>query len=113
MTDIDFKVTDQAWEFLDNQISEPYLEISLKVSGCSGYAYEFQPRSSKETSHLCVSKHKYSLQVLLKHEDFDKCFKGATLCLYETTFGSQIKIQNPNVSDSCGCGESFTLDGDS
>lgn len=108
--ELDFTITPEAWEYLDSQIDEPFLELGLKVSGCSGFAYEFNPVASYDSGYHCFSSEKYSLKVIIKDEYFDKCFKGATLCLCKTTFGSQIKVQNPNISDSCGCGESFTLD---
>lgn len=107
-----FEITESAWAHLDKFVQQDYLNIGLKVSGCSGFAYDLNPTNLREEQHLCFDNEKYRVKILMMPSDFDKFFKGATLCLKETTFGSQIHIDNPNIQDSCGCGESFTFEGD-
>ena len=109
---LSFQITDQAWEHLLSHVDSSYLIISLKISGCSGYAYEFEPCDQISTDeYFFIEKKGFDIQVLLPKANFDKFFKGAKLDLKKSTFGTQLYIDNPNIKDSCGCGQSFTFEG--
>lgn len=82
------------------------LRIEVKSSGCSGYKYDFSLAERVETDDHVVCEggarlviDPLSLVPLL----------GSTLILEQTPFKKQLKLLNPNVTQTCGCGESFSV----
>lgn len=106
----DFTVTDRAWLHIEKFVPTTYLLIGLKVSGCSGYAYDLQPVDERpKHAHSVICSSKSSVRILLDTQKAQGCFQGVVLDLKESEFGSQLFFENPNIEESCGCGQSFVL----
>ena len=85
------------------------LRVGVKTGGCSGlmyqveYAHEVKPfEETIETSGVKVFVDPTALMYLI----------GAEMDYRESKFESGFVFNNPNETDRCGCGESFTIQRD-
>lgn len=104
-------VTDKAWEKIAEGIKKaatPDQKIGLRLKviggGCSGLQYKMdwdeerpKDRKTEKDGNFVVIDPKSLLYL-----------KGSTLDYQETPMHNGFVIQNPNVKQSCGCGQSFT-----
>lgn len=81
------------------------LRVGVKPTGCSGYKYVVEVAEGTmdqdlifEDNGLKIVVDKRSLQYL----------EGSELDFVHEGFNSSFKFNNPNVQDTCGCGESFS-----
>lgn len=84
------------------EMNEPFLRISVKGGGCSGFNYAFDFEQTKEEDDFEFGKvliDSLSMQYL----------NGATVDYVEDLMGSQFVIRNPNAQTTCGCGSSFSV----
>ncbi|MFZ4515587.1 MAG: iron-sulfur cluster insertion protein ErpA [Acidimicrobiia bacterium] len=103
-------LTDAATEKVKSLIeaegnSELFLRVAVRPGGCSGMSYEMFFDSDQapddavvEYNGVKVATDPSSLQYL----------SGATLDFKDGLQGAGFAINNPNVSRSCGCGQSFS-----
>ena len=82
------------------------LRLGVKKSGCSGYAYVID-----FADELGEKDHVYELHgvKVVVNEDSATFLDGLELDFAKEGINSAFKFNNPNVTDSCGCGESFTV----
>lgn len=80
------------------------LRMKVAGGGCSGLRYELAFDDQ-------ISDHDTELQVdgvrLIVDEKSALYLVGTTLDFVDTLEESGFKIQNPNASNTCGCGQSF------
>ncbi|MDA3876202.1 MAG: iron-sulfur cluster assembly accessory protein [Halothiobacillus sp.] len=82
------------------------LRVGVKKSGCSGFAYvmdfakDIQP---EDYAFDCDG-----LFLICDAESYP-ILRGSTLDYVVNGLSRLLQFQNPNVVDSCGCGESFTI----
>ena len=88
------------------KIDEAFLRIGLRSGGCSGYSYLFEftdePTGDDKifqfgALRICVDKKSYLF------------LNGMEIDYEETLFKSGIKLNNPAVTRTCGCGESVAF----
>ena len=101
-------LTDKAAEhvkaFIENRGKGVALRLGVKTTGCSGMAYvmEFADVIDDEvfeSNGVKVIVDKKSL-IYLAGTELDYAKEG---------LNEGFQFNNPNVKDSCGCGESFTV----
>ncbi len=92
--------------FLDKRGSGLGLRLGVKTSGCSGMAYvlEFVSESASE-DHLFEDK---TIKIYVDPKSL-LYIDGTELDYVREGLNEGFKFNNPNVSDECGCGESFTV----
>ncbi len=82
------------------------LRISIKKTGCSGYAYAVDlAKEIKDSDHV------FEFRDFFLYID-DKSYpfvKGMQVDYVKDGFNKKFMFLNPNESGSCGCGESFTI----
>lgn len=82
------------------------IRLGIKKSGCSGYKYDIdfveQPASDDLTQQLADD-----LQLFISKEAAE-VVSGTVIDFTKEGLNSSIKFQNPNASNQCGCGESFS-----
>lgn len=91
----------------DNKVtSEHFLRVGVKGGGCSGLSYELafdnlpqEGDSEFITDGVCVRIEKKSFLYLF----------GTELDYTDGLNGKGFHFNNPNVSRTCGCGESFAI----
>lgn len=82
------------------------LRVAVKKSGCSGFAYVLDYADELDDGDSVFEGHGVKLVVnqqdlpYLKGIEVDYCREG---------INEAFRFNNPNVKDTCGCGESFSV----
>ena len=88
------------------QCEDSLLKVSLNGGGCSGYTYSFDfiPEALEDDKifdfgniKICIDKKSYLY------------LNGTEIDYEETPFKSGIKLNIPNATRTCGCGESIAF----
>ncbi len=103
-------ITKSAKEFFKKKIAKqdyPAIRISVKKSGCTGYAYVID---YGEKAVEGDSEHNFDeVRIFVSQQAMDM-IKGSEIDLKKEGLNKSIVFNNPNVTASCGCGSSFTTD---
>ena len=82
------------------------LRLGVKTTGCSGYMYTVDTATSIseadavfESNGVRIVVDPFSLQYL----------DGTNVDFGRDGLNEGLRFENPNVKDTCGCGESFSL----
>ena len=107
MTDFAIEKISDMMQRTQMKIGEAYLRIGLRSGGCSGYSYLFEFTTDTHAEHdkifefnklkICIDKKSYLF------------LNGMEIDYEETPFKSGIKLSNPSVTRTCGCGESVAF----
>ncbi len=82
------------------------LRVTVKTSGCSGYSYQLDYASEINDTDRVFESHGVKVVVQEEHLHF---LQGLELDYVEDGLSSAFHFNNPNVTEQCGCGESFTV----
>lgn len=83
------------------------LRVAVKKSGCSGFAYIVDVVEKPRADDLYIKQDDINIFI---GADSKEILQGTVLDLVDKGAGQkQLVFNNPNVVDSCGCGESFTV----
>jgi iron-sulfur cluster assembly protein len=83
------------------------LRIGVKTAGCSGYMYEMEFVATQEDGVECLERDGAQVYVDPAHAAM---LKGSVLQWASSLFETGFRIENPNATRLCGCGESFDVD---
>jgi iron-sulfur cluster assembly protein len=92
--------------FLANRGKGYGLRLGVKTSGCSGMAYVLEFADQAETGDEVFEDKGVKVLVDAKSLIY---LDGTELDYSKEGLNEGFKFNNPNVKDSCGCGESFTV----
>ena len=92
--------------FMKNRGKGVGLRIGVKTSGCSGMAYSLEFADELEASDLSFDSHGVTLLVDPKSLPY---IDGMQLDYAKEGLNEGFKFNNPNVKNTCGCGESFSV----
>lgn len=81
------------------------LRVAVRPGGCSGFSYEMY--FDAEIDESDIVEEFGDVKVLVDPQSAEMV-RGATLDYKEGLMGAGFAIDNPNVSRSCGCGNSFS-----
>ncbi len=106
---MDLTVTDTAInKLLDIMKQEKkeghYFRIAVMPGGCSGFSYHFDLEEKPKDDD--VVKEKGGLKVVVDPGSLEM-LNGASIDYIDSMQGSGFKVDNPNATSSCGCGNSF------
>ena len=82
-----------------------FLRMGVKPGGCSGYSYEMFFDTEKFEGD---SVEEYDGVDIVVDSESTSHIQGATLDYKEGLMETGFSIDNPNVSRTCGCGNSFS-----
>ncbi len=82
------------------------LRVTVKTSGCSGYSYQLDYANEINDTDMVFESHGVRVVVQEDHLQF---LQGMELDYIEDGLSSAFHFKNPNVTEQCGCGESFTV----
>ncbi len=83
------------------------LRLDLRKSGCSGWAYEVELVDQPLPEDVEFDQN--GVKVFVNREVLDK-IDGTEIDFVQEGFNRVFKFNNPNVTASCGCGESISFD---
>lgn len=93
--------------FLEKQENPLGLRVGVKPTGCSGQQYVIETAEAIHEHDKCFESNGIKLIV---DEQSMKYLAGTELDFIKEGLNSRFEFNNPNVTDTCGCGESFTVD---
>ena len=97
-------ITESAQKKVDQTLDgEGFLGIHLEGGGCSGYQIKLSPTTDVPQDAQMLSNTIFSDPISLE------LLSDATMDWGEDPFGSTFHFTPPTGSQSCGCGNSFTI----
>lgn len=105
------KLTDKAIEQVQNIFKSENreegqgLRLGVIGGGCSGLSYKIDFDSQKEKDNV-FEYEGFKLYIDLKSSIY---LKGVTLDFQDGLNGKGFVFVNPNATNTCGCGESFSV----
>ncbi len=82
------------------------LRIGVKKVGCSGFAYTFDYADEVHTDDQLFES--YNANVVVDARSFP-FLDGSCVDFVKEGLNDSFRFDNPNVDNTCGCGESFSL----
>ena len=82
------------------------LRLGVRKTGCSGWAYVVELAHDIESDDVVFEQDDLKLVV---RSDSLSFLDGSTVDFVSRGLVSNFEFDNPNVTDECGCGESFTV----
>ena len=92
--------------FLANEVGADSLRLAVKTTGCSGYMYVVG--AAEEINEHDEVFESLGVKVVVDNESL-KYLSGTKIDYAREGLNEGFKFDNPNVKDTCGCGESFNL----
>ena len=103
-------LTDAAAKQIHSQIAKRDAGIGLRVGvksvGCSGFAYTYEVADELRAGEQRFEGHDAALVVASQNL---AALDGARFDFVTEGLKQFFKFDNPNVGNTCGCGESFSL----
>ena len=100
------RAAEHVQRFLSGAQAGNGLRLGVKPTGCSGYAYVVQPAREVGEHDRVFESH--GVQVIVDDESL-KFLAGTVVDFTREGLNEGFKFNNPNVSATCGCGESFNV----
>jgi iron-sulfur cluster assembly protein len=112
---LNITISDKAAELVKNTMAEietedPHLFIYVAGGGCSGLQYGMAV-SEGEPEIDDVVVYDNGVKIVVDGKSV-KYLDGAIINYKEDGLMSGFKIENPNAEKSCGCGSSFSVEGE-
>lgn len=107
VVNVEITLTDTAYEMLKDAFGDDVdmaLLVGVLSGGCSGYMYDLQ--IVEETNIDCQELIIRGFRILVPNAS-SHLLNGIEIDYENKMMGGGFKINNPNASSSCGCGESF------
>ena len=93
----------------ENQNTEQKgIRVSVNDGGCSGYQYALDITNQPQEDDLIQTWGKLRVYIDQKSAPL---LEGVVIDYVESLLESGFKFSNPNATDTCGCGQSFTATG--
>ena len=92
--------------YLDNRGHGKGMRLGVKTTGCSGMAYVLEVYDELQPEDIVFEDHGVNIAVDPKSLLY---LDGTELDYTREGLNEGFQFNNPNVKDSCGCGESFTV----
>lgn len=83
------------------------VRISLKKSGCTGFKYVIDEVDAAQGDDVRMTLEN-GVTVYINAVDVP-ALRGTEIDYTREGLNRTLKINNPNVKDACGCGESFSI----
>jgi len=92
--------------FMKNRGKGVGLRLGVKTSGCSGMAYSLEFADELDEDELTFES--FGVTVLVDPKSLPY-LDGMELDYAKEGLNEGFKFNNPNVKNTCGCGESFSV----
>lgn len=85
------------------------LRVFVQGGGCSGFQYGLMIEESAGAGDQVLESNGVKLYI---DPISIRYLQGAEVDFVDTLTGGGFTIKNPNATSTCGCGQSFTVDGE-
>ncbi|MFP6682707.1 MAG: iron-sulfur cluster assembly accessory protein [Gammaproteobacteria bacterium] len=92
--------------YLRDETDAQGLRLAVRTTGCSGYMYVVE--TAEKISDLDTVFESKGIQLVIDAESL-KYLDGTNIDFTREGLNEGFKFENPNVKETCGCGESFSL----
>lgn len=103
-------LTERAAKQISKQLSKRGgglgLKLGVKKAGCSGFAYSLDYANAVTDEQTVFEQ--FGVSVIVAKADLE-FLDGTELDYSREGINEAFKFNNPNVSGTCGCGESFAV----
>jgi iron-sulfur cluster assembly protein len=82
------------------------LRLGVKKTGCSGWAYTVELADDVSPDDVVFEQD--DVKVVIAHDNL-VYLDGSVIDFVSEGLGSTFRFENPNATEECGCGESFTI----
>ena len=82
------------------------MRVSVEGGGCSGFQYRFDLVQDRAPDDIMIERDGARVVVDPISLGF---VRGAEIDFVDELIGASFKINNPNITASCGCGTSFSI----
>lgn len=82
------------------------LRVGVRKTGCSGWAYEVSIAEEIGADDLVFESNGVSVAVA---QQVEPMVRGTSIDFVRVGLNRTFVFRNPNVTDECGCGESFAI----
>ena len=106
LTDTAVEKVKEALESQTETESPAGIRVSVVGGGCSGFQYSMNLEQEAREGDETVAVDGFKIFI---DEHSQQFLNGVEIDYIETTQGAGFKFSNPNVSSTCGCGESFQV----
>jgi len=100
------KAAQRVEKYLETRGKGIGLKLAVKTTGCSGMAYVLEFVDQMSADDQVFESHGVKILVDPKSLIY---IDGTELDFKRDGLNEGFEFHNPNVKDSCGCGESFTI----
>lgn len=97
---------DRVRSFLTRRGHGVGLRLSVKKTGCSGFAYVVNYADDVSTNDIVFEDH--GVKVIVDRDSLGY-IDGTEVDFIKQGLNEAFRFRNPNVKGECGCGESFTV----
>ena len=105
-------LTENAAEHIRTQLAQRGTGLGLRVGvkkvGCSGYAYTFDYADEVRAGDQSFASHDATVVVVVDADSLS-FLDGSRIDFVKDGLKQAFAFDNPNVDNTCGCGESFGL----
>ncbi len=92
--------------YLENEPMAQGLRLGVRTTGCSGYMYVVE--AAENIGELDTVFESRGIQLVIDSESL-KYLDGTNIDFGREGLNEGFRFENPNVKETCGCGESFSL----
>jgi iron-sulfur cluster assembly protein len=92
-------------QFLDKE-NGVALRLGVRKTGCSGWAYEVSIAPGVENDDQVFEEK--GIKIVVDNESLPY-LQGSSIDFTQSGLNRTFQFNNPNATDECGCGESFTI----
>lgn len=85
---------------------DPLLRLRVTAGGCSGFSYKLSLEDGPAEDDFTVEG--FGVRVLIDPRSVP-IVQGSTLDFSDALLGGGLKVRNPNATNECACGESFSV----
>jgi iron-sulfur cluster assembly protein len=109
-TETTINLTDSAKQHIEGVLAKDSdgvgLRVGVKTTGCSGYQYVIE--TAKTINEEDKTLESNGIKIIIDDQSL-RYLAGTELDFVREGLNAGFKFNNPNVEESCGCGESFSL----
>lgn len=92
--------------YLKDKVDSTGLRLAVKPTGCSGYQYIVNMAEKVNEKDITVNTR--GINIIIDDQSF-RYLNGTELDYVREGLNEGFRFKNPNVAETCGCGESFSM----